>query len=1359
MKVSSSPKSKDPYHARTLTQTSDSNRFAVNGLGLVLTLIFFFVVRFSFATHVVGGGITYQHLEGSNYLLTVKLYRDCTPGTYGLPGSIDLQIRNADGSNPPTTSYNLPLVINDTISPAIPACVFDPGICVEEALYQDIVSFPEGVGGYHLYFTICCRNATIVNIIAPLAANETFYAWVPDLTLYPGNSSPVFNYMPPVYVCSGESLDLDFSAYDIDGDSLDYYFYTPFDGFNGTGITYGAGVPPNNINISPVNWNPGFGATDPLDPAPGLLPGLTISSGGLITGIPTAAGQYVVGVMVDEYRDGVLIGRISRDFQFNVLNCPPPLEAIIDVPDVCNGLTVDFDNTSTGIISNYWWDFGTGDPADSSTVFEPTFTYSAPGIYTVTLIVEKGTQCADTTTYTFEILEPITFTVNVDSVDCSGAADGGADVLPTDGTLDYLWSTAETSYAIDGLPIGPYWVEATNAIGCVDTQFFVVEEPDPLDVTYVLNEPSCFEGLDGSIQAIASGGVGPYTYEWYSPAVSGDLLSSIGAGTYAVEITDANGCVEIFEVSLGEPQELELGAVVEDVTCFGGNDGSITLIITGGTGAYSIDWLTLPYSASIINDLSAGDYPVEVTDENGCSASLTVTINQPDTFEVNLIVTQEEACSAGIGELLAGVIGGVGTLTYDWDPDVAAGPTATGLTSGLYGVVVTDEDGCQAGSAIFLPDHLTGEILVDDMTPVSCAGGSDGTITVSMDGGSGPFDYNWSCACSETNVASGLSAGDYWLEVVDDNGCIDSLYFTIDELPELTLELLDKTDPLCHGDWTGAATVLAEGGTYPYSYLWNTVPPLATPNPSGIPAGDYIVTVTDLNGCETSLDVSIVEPDPLYVHPAVLSSTLCYGDSSGVISAFPTGGTAPYEIYWTDLMITADTVFGVPAGLYDLTVTDANGCTADSTLKVSEYEHVVASIVGDSAYCPGDMVDFFVMTNDLIGLYNYYWYVDGVYMSEGPFFSYEINDTVMISIALYSDAGCDPIFDTIVTGPIMHNPSNLNLIASPDTVCQGSEAELIALVDDMTDIASIYWNDPSLSGLGPHIVTPDAPTVYTVTLVNVCGDELSASAPVHVHMPPAAEIYADGLQGCDQVEVSFDFNYELGPYDLTDVSWSISGDDYPTVEPIVTFYGSGSIHAELYLTFSNGCTFKYEDMIGTTVFESPEADFYFNPDPAIQFEITEFVDISKGNPNYWEWYLEGSAISNEERPSWTFDELGEYTVMQIIEDHNGCRDTMVHVIEVIGDFTVYVPNVFTPDGNGLNNSFRPIMMDVLEEGYEFLIFNRWGEVIYQTNNLYDSWDGTYNGETVKDDVYVWKVLVRDQQSQEHEYNGHVTVLR
>ncbi|MEX1002465.1 MAG: PKD domain-containing protein [Crocinitomicaceae bacterium] len=1336
------------------------------GRSLIPLFLLFFTLLIhssSLATHVVGGGITYDQLENNNYLITVKLYRDCSPGTAQLPGNVNLNCRRGfDGSTP--AGYGnpvLPLVSVTQINPDIPACAFDPGICVEEAIYQDIINIPPGAGGYHLYYTICCRNGTITNIDNPLAAQETFYAYIPDNSIHPNNSSPYFVDMPPVYVCAGQPLDLSFAANDINNDSLVYSFYTPYDGQNNGGITFNAGNPPDNINISPIIWEAGFGATDPLDATPGLTPGLTIDNNGYITGTPPAPGQYVVGVMVDEYRDGVLIGRVTRDFQFNVINCPPPVQAGIALADSCNGLNIAFTNTSTGGVNpTYWWDFGTNNPADTSLAFEPNFTYPTEGDYTVTLIVQKGTECSDTITYDLTALNPVTFNVDVDSVSCNGFGDGSALATSNDPQYIYEWSNLQTGTSVSNLNPGNYWVKASNSIGCVDTQLFLVEEPNPLAVQFNQTSPLCNGDQNGSLQAIPSGGTTPYAYFWPIDNSSNATLINVGAGNYQVQLTDAAGCYLAQSGAVTQPSALLTTLVNQvDVACHGENTGSVTVNVIGGVGNYTIDWVNLPNDNFTMNNLPAGTHIAEVADGNGCMEVVIADIQEPDSLTVDIIIVGDETCTAANGSAFADVNGGIGQMTYLWNPTGQTTALATSLSSGAVSVIVEDENGCQDQADAFINDHPTGTASLGNSTPVSCPGGNDGFAEVVMNGGTSPFHYNWSCNCVDQNSQNTLTAGNYSVEVIDNNGCIDSINFSIQEIAPMIIDFITMTTPSCNGMADGSIETGINGGTAPYTYSWNTQPNQQSAIASGLSAGDYTLSLTDDNGCVLTADTTLTEPEVLQANAQVIGNIICYGDSAGVIMVEGIGGTAPYSPLWIETNETTDTINSLPAGTYNVTVTDANGCQASDQTQIIEYEEVTAEITHNSGFCPGDIVDFYVATNGLNNQYDYYWYVNQNLESTSNTFSYAIADTSEIAIVMVNTVNCPSVQDTVTIGPIMIPADNVSAFATPDSICYGSDAALSATIDNNSNIAYVFWNHSSLTGLGPHTVSPEMGTDYIVTIQNVCGDQQSDTARINVFLPPNTSIFADNTIGCDKVEALFGYDYEAYDYTFEGAYWEINQETYHELNPQVSFNYSAGVPATAYLTFSNGCTFEYTEVIEMTVFESPEANFYFNPDPALQNEITEFVDISHGNPKYWEWYLEGNFISNLERPSHQFDEAGEYEVTQIIVDKNGCSDTMTHVVEVIGNYTVYVPNAFTPDGNSVNNTFKPVISNADPEQYEFMIYNRWGELIYRTEVMDDAWDGRYLGDYVVDGIYIWKILLTDNIGLKHEHMGHVSLLR
>ena len=470
------------------------------------------------------------------------------------------------------------------------------------------------------------------------------------------------------------------------------------------------------------------------------------------------------------------------------------------------------------------------------------------------------------------------------------------------------------------------------------------------------------------------------------------------------------------------------------------------------------------------------------------------------------------------------------------------------------------------------------------------------------------------------------------------------------------------------------------------------------------------------------------------------------------------GGTQPYTYDWSNGDTTA-IITDLMAGFYSVTVSDSNDCKAFNTIEIIEYDSVYAEIQFNTGFCPGDPVDFYVSTNGLNNQYDYFWYVNHVLEGASNTFQHVITDTSQVVIQLVNIGNCPTVVDSVEVGPIMIAADNVTAWATPDTVCFGSSATLQASITDSSHIVASWWNQPGINGLGPHQVYPPHEIDYVITIENVCGEQQSDTAHVNVFLPPNTQMFADGIEGCERIQVDFNYTYDNGyVYTFEGGYWDIGGEQYNEQAPQVEYSSTLFEDVTLYLAFSNGCLFEFDSTFALTVHPRPDGDFYINPDPAIAGETAEFIDITYGNTQAWEWYVEDDFISTDERPSYVFDE-GEYEVTQIVFDENGCSDTTTHTIEVIGTYTVYVPNAFTPDGNGANNEFKPICTNVDPDQYRFMIFNRWGEVIYETDVIDNAWDGRFQGEIVSDGVYIWKVMVTDNIGIEHEYVGHVTLLK
>ena len=377
------------------------------------------------ATHLIGSDMYYIDLGGGSYEIVLKVYRECGPAnTQGtdFDDIITLGIFST-GSNQFIDEYDV--FLNNTTVQNVPIIMTNPcgippsDLCVEEATYTLTVNLPENTGGYTVCWQRCCRNPTISNL-------DDVFGDFPGMTstvTIPGtnqitpviNDSPVFEAFPPVAICANFEFFFDHSATDADGDELVYSFCAPFDGADGNNP---APNPPSNPPYNPVPYAPGFSSDYPIasDPAFQIDP-----VSGFITGTPNMPGQYAMGICVEEYRDGVYLGRVLRDFQFNVVMCDANIVSAVtpqQPEQLCIGETLEFDNNSINA-EDFLWDFGVdGTDTDISTEFEPSYTFPDTGTYVVTLIANPTWPCADTSTQIFDVFEPLDPVIDIIDFDC-----------------------------------------------------------------------------------------------------------------------------------------------------------------------------------------------------------------------------------------------------------------------------------------------------------------------------------------------------------------------------------------------------------------------------------------------------------------------------------------------------------------------------------------------------------------------------------------------------------------------------------------------------------------------------------------------------------------------------------------------------------------------------------------------------------------------------------------------------------------------------------------------------------------------------------------------------------------------------
>ncbi|MBW8050471.1 MAG: T9SS type A sorting domain-containing protein [Cytophagales bacterium] len=566
-----------------------------------------------------------------------------------------------------------------------------------------------------------------------------------------------------------------------------------------------------------------------------------------------------------------------------------------------------------------------------------TNTYTVSATYTDTLTAVNS--CDSIVTTNLTVLTAITDSVTIVPATC-GSNNGTATVTATGGTTPYtyLWSTGDTTDSISGLAAGSYWVSVTDSLGCNVSDTISITEPDSLSVSFTVTNATCNGVCDGAATAIVSGGTPPYTYLWDDPSMPvTQTFPNLCAGTYSVTITDSNGCTATGSVTISTLYILTIGTANTNASCIAVCNGTATGIGFGGTEPYSYLWDDpSSQTTATATNLCAGTYNVAVTDSIGCLEIATVTVIS--TPEMILAITPTDAtCGNSDGSASVAVTFGTLPYTYSWSSGDTL-PDADSLASGIYVVTVTDDNGCSNFEIAIISDNNGPVITVVAANDITCNGGSDGSIAVSVSGGTAPFTYQWSNG-STGQVITGLVAGPYELTVTDSTGCIANKSVTLTQ-PDPFLFTVTTTDANC-GNNTGSATVSISGGVSPYIYQWGTGGTDSTED--SLTAGVYTVSVSDANNCTDSATAAVSDIGGATITIDSIIDGGC-GADLGSIYITLTGGSGDYTYLWSNNSSTQDLV-GVSSGTYSVTVTDTtNGCIATESAHISGVPATDASI-------------------------------------------------------------------------------------------------------------------------------------------------------------------------------------------------------------------------------------------------------------------------------------------------------------------------------------------------------------------------------------------------------------------------------
>lgn len=551
----------------------------------------------------------------------------------------------------------------------------------------------------------------------------------------------------------------------------------------------------------------------------------------------------------------------------------------------------------------------------------------------------------------------------------------GATVLATiNNNNDRVWA----EYVVP-LPVGTddffafrlAYPGVTTASSITIDDVYYEDVPAPSIVNVTKNDVLCYDANTGDISVEVEGGTLPLTYTW-SPAVSTtDTATGLAGGTYTVTVTDAVNRTASETITIDEPDELLSNYVVTGISCNGADDATITIAPTGGVAPYTILWSTND-TGNTISNLAPGNYTVTITDANFCSITEDVTIIEPAILTATGTQTDVSLYNGTDGEAVVAMTGGTAPYTYTWTPAVSSTDTASNLAAGTYTVVVTDANGCTTTHIFTITEPIPLMVDTYSQTNVSCNGGSNGTATVNVIGGNAPYTYQWSPSGGTAATATGLATGTYSVLVTDATANTITETFVITEPDPIIAILSHKTDVLCSSTATGSATITVNGGVGPFTYVWShgVTTPNATLN--NLNAGNYVVTVKDVNGCSatTQVTVAIAQPSPIVITNTDTTNVSCFGMNDGALTVAVTGGVAPYTYNWSNGQSGA-TIGNLTHGTYTVTVTDANNCTQSQSFSVTQPAFVNPPSVSNQGFCSGQNA---TLNDVLINGTNIKWY-------------------------------------------------------------------------------------------------------------------------------------------------------------------------------------------------------------------------------------------------------------------------------------------------------------------------------------------------------------------------------------------------
>ncbi|MBL7889483.1 MAG: choice-of-anchor L domain-containing protein [Bacteroidia bacterium] len=1012
-----------------------------------------------------------------------------------------------------------------------------------------------------------------------------------------------------------------------------------------------------------------------------------------------------------------------------------PLPTVtVNSQTICAGASATLTATPSAGGGTYSWAPG-GQTTQSITV--------TPGSTTTYTVTYTLAGCTGTGTGTVTVNPLPTIAVNSPTI-CPGQ---NATLTATGGTT-YAWSTGATTNPITVSPASTtsYTVTGTTS-GCSNTAVATVTIGASMTIT--VNSPTICNGQSATLTA-----TGGTTYSWNTGATTNPItVSPTTTTTYTV--TGTTGGCSGTAVATVTVNAIPTVTSTSSTIC----NGQTTSLTAGGATTYN--WNTGATTSTLsVTPSTTTTYTVTGT-TSGCSntATGTVTVNNAPTVTVN----SPSVCPGSNATLTAN-----GATTYTWSTGATTNPiTVAPLSTTSYTVTGTTL-GCTATAVATVTMNTS--LTVDAGLNDTICFGSNTTLNVTPANAGSTFTWSPATGLSSTAIANPIANPTattiYSVTVTDINGCSGTDNVTVFVDPQLTLAI-SGIDLTCNGAGNGQTIVIPNGGTIPYSYNWTGG--CSSASCSGLSAGSYTVTVTDAFGCTSTADTTIIEPPLLVASINGSTQVTCNGACNGTATAMAIGGTTNYSYSWnTSPVQTTATATGLCAGSYTCTITDANGCTATTTVTITQPSLVELAPITNITICNGGNASVTASAIGGNGPYTYSWSpATGLSSTTGSTVTANPTTTTTYTVNASDANGCSalPVTVTITVNPL------LSVTASGTaSICPGAATPITATAANGNGGPYTYSWSPATGLSNANAANPTAsPTVtttYTVTANDGCSPAATSTVTITVTPVPTVDFTSNLTSGCAPLCVNFTDASSATGGTINSWSWNFGPNEGGSSlqNPTHCFVNAGIYSISLTVSSNNGCSNDTTITNMITVFANPVAGFSAPLSTSILAPIVQFTNTST-DATIFNWNFgdptntSSPNTSTQANPSHTYGDIGTYCVTLIASNTAGCTDTTEMCVVIDPEFTFFIPNAFSPNGDGINDEFYGKGEYIKE--FEMFIYDRWGNMIFFTDDINKHWDGKANNgaEVAQQDVYVYVVNLKDNKSQKHKYIGTVTIVK